>query len=147
GVVEKVHVAKGGKVSTGDLVVTLRSEAGAGDSAQPAAAGSASGGSPSAGSASATVDSAPGKSASATVDSAPGKPASATPGSGAAKPAAAGPAAGTASAAPAGAATDGAGQIRSDFPLINEAGFSRAHAGPSVRLLARELGVDLTKVK
>src|SRR6185437_2926868 len=32
------------------------------------------------------------------------------------------------------------------LPPINEPGFSRAHAGPSVRLLARELGVDLTRV-
>jgi pyruvate dehydrogenase E2 component (dihydrolipoamide acetyltransferase) len=30
---------------------------------------------------------------------------------------------------------------------INEAGFSKAHAGPSVRKLARELGVDLSQVK
>jgi pyruvate dehydrogenase E2 component (dihydrolipoamide acetyltransferase) len=30
---------------------------------------------------------------------------------------------------------------------INEAGFSKAHAGPSVRKLARELGVDLALVK
>jgi pyruvate dehydrogenase E2 component (dihydrolipoamide acetyltransferase) len=44
------------------------------------------------------------------------------------------------------ARTDGATQIRADLPLINEPGFSRAHAGPSVRLLARELGVDLTRV-
>src|SRR5215471_20429252 len=41
GVVEKVHVAKGGRVSTGDLVVTLRSESAA-TSAQPAAGASAS---------------------------------------------------------------------------------------------------------
>jgi pyruvate dehydrogenase E2 component (dihydrolipoamide acetyltransferase) len=33
------------------------------------------------------------------------------------------------------------------LPLINEPGFSRAHAGPSVRRFARELGVDLTQVK
>lgn len=33
------------------------------------------------------------------------------------------------------------------LPPIDEAGFSRAHAGPSVRKLARELGVDLTRVK
>ncbi len=33
------------------------------------------------------------------------------------------------------------------LPAINEAGFSRAHAGPSVRKLARELGVDLVQVK
>ena len=33
------------------------------------------------------------------------------------------------------------------LPAINEAGFSRAHASPSVRKLARELGVDLPQVK
>jgi len=32
------------------------------------------------------------------------------------------------------------------LPPINEAGFSRAHASPSVRRLARELGVDLAQV-
>ena len=34
-----------------------------------------------------------------------------------------------------------------ELPSINEAGFSRAHASPSVRKLARELGVDLVQVK
>lgn len=33
------------------------------------------------------------------------------------------------------------------LPPIDEAGFSRAHASPSVRKLARELGVDLARVK
>jgi len=33
------------------------------------------------------------------------------------------------------------------LPAINEAGFSKAHASPSVRKLARELGVDLIQVK
>jgi pyruvate dehydrogenase E2 component (dihydrolipoamide acetyltransferase) len=33
------------------------------------------------------------------------------------------------------------------LPPINEPGFARAHAGPSVRKFARELGVDLTRVK
>lgn len=32
------------------------------------------------------------------------------------------------------------------LPAINEAGFARAHASPSVRKLARELGVDLPQV-
>ena len=35
---------------------------------------------------------------------------------------------------------------RRDLAPISEAGFSRAHAGPSVRRLARELGVDLAQV-
>jgi pyruvate dehydrogenase E2 component (dihydrolipoamide acetyltransferase) len=33
------------------------------------------------------------------------------------------------------------------MPAIDEAGFSKAHASPSVRKLARELGVDLARVK
>jgi len=33
------------------------------------------------------------------------------------------------------------------LPPINEAGFARAHASPSIRKLARELGVDLAQVK
>jgi pyruvate dehydrogenase E2 component (dihydrolipoamide acetyltransferase) len=33
------------------------------------------------------------------------------------------------------------------LPPISEAGFARAHAGPSVRRFARELGVDLGRVK
>jgi pyruvate dehydrogenase E2 component (dihydrolipoamide acetyltransferase) len=41
-----------------------------------------------------------------------------------------------------------AAPVRSEaLPPINEAGFSRAHASPSVRKLARELGVDLVQVK
>lgn len=35
---------------------------------------------------------------------------------------------------------------RAPAPLSAESGFSRAHAGPSVRRLARELGVDLSQV-
>ena len=34
-----------------------------------------------------------------------------------------------------------------ELPTINEAGFARAHASPSVRKLARELGVDLAQVR
>ena len=41
------------------------------------------------------------------------------------------------------AAQSGPGKL----PPINEAGFARAHASPSVRKLARELGVDLAQVK
>ena len=33
------------------------------------------------------------------------------------------------------------------MPTIDEAGFSKAHASPSVRRLARDLGVDLARVK
>jgi pyruvate dehydrogenase E2 component (dihydrolipoyllysine-residue acetyltransferase) len=120
GVIEKLHVAKGGTVSTGDLIATVRSA-----NARPAAT--------------------------------PPPPASPPP-----KPAAPAPAA--APAAVASVATTSAtaarpGKVvpfsqlgtptsyRPDLPAIDEPGFSRAHAGPSVRKLARELGVDLARVK
>ena len=38
-------------------------------------------------------------------------------------------------------------QAQATLPPIDEAGFSKAHASPSVRKLARELGVDLLQVK
>ena len=156
GVVEKVHVTKGGKVSPGDLVVTVRSEASAEASPQPAAsAGTAAPStSSSAASAGSGAGAAPQAAPSAGVaSSGPGAAAASAAGSSAAasssKPAAqVAPAAAQAkgSAAPSSAGADGAAPIRADLPLINEPGFSRAHAGPSVRLLARELGVDLTRV-
>lgn len=54
--------------------------------------------------------------------------------------------------APAAAATPAvqkpaAAAMPRSLPTINEAGFSKAHASPSVRKLARELGVDLVQVK
>jgi pyruvate dehydrogenase E2 component (dihydrolipoamide acetyltransferase) len=161
GVVEKVHVAKGGRVSTGDLVVTLRSQAES--ASEVGAAGTGTAATSTSGAASASPQSAPGQ---ATAPAAASRPA-ASPAetTGAAAPASSGsaraaepqPAGRSASPQAKGVAAEpqsasttssqGAGQIRPDLPLINEPGFSRAHAGPSVRLLARELGVDLTNVK
>jgi pyruvate dehydrogenase E2 component (dihydrolipoamide acetyltransferase) len=146
GVVEKVHVAKGGKVSTGDLVVTVRSAAVAEGPAQAAgSAGAAAQSAPPASAASAGSGAGATRQAPPSTGAAPGGPGAATQapsaGSQAKSPAAA------EAAAPSSASADGAGQVRADLPLINEPGFSRAHAGPSVRLLARELGVDLTRVK
>ncbi len=43
-------------------------------------------------------------------------------------------------------ATQEAGKAQR-MPAIDEAGFAKAHASPSVRKLARELGVDLVRVK
>ncbi|MGH8303940.1 MAG: 2-oxo acid dehydrogenase subunit E2 [Steroidobacteraceae bacterium] len=134
GVIEKIHVDKGGKVNAGDLIATVRS---AGDGAAP--------GQPPASKAAAPADAA--KAAAAASAAVPtgttGKPTSAAvsmpaqPGSAAASA----PAQGGASAA-----AELPGALRADLPPINEPGFSRAHAGPSVRKLARELGVDLTRV-
>jgi pyruvate dehydrogenase E2 component (dihydrolipoamide acetyltransferase) len=55
------------------------------------------------------------------------------------------PAAVPASAAPAPVAS--APRTQAGLPPVSESGFSTAHAGPSVRRLARELGVDLGRVR
>jgi pyruvate dehydrogenase E2 component (dihydrolipoamide acetyltransferase) len=101
GVVEAVHVQKGGKVSSGARVVTL----------------------------SGVISTAPAPAPAATA--APTATKSAPP-----------PAA---SRAPTPAAATARGPAT--LPPVSEAGFSTAHAGPSVRKLARELGVDLGRVK
>ena len=137
GVIEKLHVAKGGTVSTGDLVATLR----------PAGAGAAADGAPA---------TAPAAKAAATAKPAPQRAPQAAPQTAApARPAAA-PAASASASVPEGAAPRGAlvprsqlgkpTSFRSDLAPIDEPGFSRAHAGPSVRKFARELGVDLARV-
>jgi len=101
GVVEKVHVSKGGKVGPGALVVTVKGFAAA--AAAPAA---------------------PAAAATAPV----GKPA---PGARTAAPQ------GVTQTLPA----------RGGMPPIDEASFGTAHASPSVRKFARELGVNLGSVK
>lgn len=66
-------------------------------------------------------------------------------------PAQAAPAAAPAAAAPAPAAPAAPAPAAKPAPAassaVNEAAFSKAHAGPSTRKLARELGVDLGSVK
>jgi len=129
GVVETVHVAKGGKVNPGDLVVTLRGAPGA-------AAGEAKASTPAAGT----------TAAAASPANAPSPPAPAAPAPAAsnAPPAVVPPTSASVGTAAAGARIPGG---RTDLAPIVEPGFSSAHAGPSVRRLARELGVDLSKVR
>jgi len=142
GVIEKLHVEKGGKVNAGDLIATVRS---AGDGAQAAAPSAAA--QPVA-TAQPAAQSAAGRSAPA----APAKPPGAALSAGAAAKAAATaptsppPATAAPPQAAASAPAELPAALRTDLPPINEPGFSRAHAGPSVRKLARELGVDLTRV-
>jgi pyruvate dehydrogenase E2 component (dihydrolipoamide acetyltransferase) len=147
GVVEKVHTAKGGTVNAGDLVATVRPD---GAQAREAPEVSAA---PAAAAAAAPPTSAPA--------SAPAPPATAGAASAAApRPAPAAPSAAAPAAAPPAAAPAAAARgrltprsllgvptsYRSDLAPIDEPGFSRAHAGPSVRKFARELGVDLAQV-
>ncbi|HVC31449.1 MAG TPA: biotin/lipoyl-containing protein, partial [Steroidobacteraceae bacterium] len=140
GIIEKVHVEKGGKVNAGDLIATVRPGrdatqgsaaapidlAPAAPAAQPTAAPAAADGTMAVppGSTAAMSSSAPSTSARGMPATAPTPPA---------------PAASAASAA-------AESPLRADLPPINEPGFSRAHAGPSVRKFARELGVDLARV-
>ena len=114
GVIEKVHVAKAGKVSPGDLLVTVRSKE---EGATPAAP-------------------VPAQPPVAVAPAQAPVPATAP----AREPAAAAPSEPAARAAPA--------VLNPKVePVFNELGFSKAHAGPSVRKLAREMGVDLAQVK
>ena len=108
GVIETLHVSKGGKVSAGSLVATVKS-AGAAAAAAPAAAA---------------------------PKAAPAAPAAA--------PAAAPPAPAAAPAPPAASSARPAPAVAG---AANEKGFATAHASPSVRQFARELGVVLARVK
>lgn len=110
GVLRTLHIARGAKVNTGDLVAEVEAAAGAAAAPAPAPATQ-----PAAAPAPVVVAAAP-------------------------APAAATPAVVAATAPPPAAG-------RADLAAIQEAEFSRAHAGPSVRRLARELGVDLARVR
>ncbi len=105
GVVEKVHIAKGGTVSPGAVVVTVKGFAASAAAPTPAP-GSAE---PPAGK----------------VAAAPARPAAAP-----------GPQLATQSL-----------PTRAGLPPIDEASFGAAHASPSVRKFARELGVNLGSVR
>jgi pyruvate dehydrogenase E2 component (dihydrolipoamide acetyltransferase) len=140
GTVERIHVAKGGTVSTGDLIATVRAAAEAA-SAPAAGTGAAAASAAAPAAAASTVASSatpPPVGAAAVVSQASGSAESP------ARPATAATSAPVATA-PAKAGSPATG--RADLPPINEPGFSQAHAGPSVRKFARELGVDLTRVK
>jgi len=134
GVIEKVHVKKGGKVSPGDVVATVRAE-GEGDGVDGKAAAPAAAAAP----ASASAAPAPAKAAAPAPAAAAPAPAAAP--AAATKPAAAPASTGNGASAPAPGPIPGG---RTDLAPINEPGFSHAHAGPSVRRFARELGVDLS---
>ena len=125
GVIEKLHVDKGGTVSSGDLVATVRAVTGSTASPESAPA-------------------APRQSEPAPSAPRPAQAEVPTPSAPAAEPApATAPPVAVATPAPAPSAP----APRTDLPPIDEPGFSRAHAGPSVRKFARELGVDLIRVK
>jgi pyruvate dehydrogenase E2 component (dihydrolipoamide acetyltransferase) len=135
GIIEKIHTSKGGKVNSGDLLATLKADGAQGgaeaakpESAETARTAPAASGAPPAAEA-AREQPAP----------APGPPAASATGT-------------VAPQAPPGGRMLPRSQLgvptsyRSDLAPIDEPGFSRAHAGPSVRKFARELGVNLAQV-
>jgi pyruvate dehydrogenase E2 component (dihydrolipoamide acetyltransferase) len=150
GIIEKIHVAKGGTVSTGDLIATVRANDAAATGAPTATAAPE-------GKGEAPVKAAPASSGAAAEKTAPVAPAAVTATTpvaaekvvSTAPPTAPGPAAtppAEKAANPGAPAAESKPANKLDLPPINEPGFSRAHAGPSVRKFARELGVDLIRV-
>jgi pyruvate dehydrogenase E2 component (dihydrolipoamide acetyltransferase) len=125
GVIEKVTATKGGKVNTGDVIATVRAQGAA--TAAPAEVAS-------------VPPPAPRPSAARTPAAA--APAASVPSAPAAAPATSAPPAVRVPRSKLGMPTS----YRSDLAPIDEPGFSRAHASPSVRRFARELGVDLAQV-
>jgi pyruvate dehydrogenase E2 component (dihydrolipoamide acetyltransferase) len=124
GVIETVHVQKGARVSAGSLIatITLGAEAAPAASATPAASA-----------------------APAAAPAAAPPAAAAKPDRAASAPAPSAPAAKAASTAddtlrvPAG--------LAAAPPPVSEEGIARAHASPSVRKFARELGADLLRIQ
>jgi pyruvate dehydrogenase E2 component (dihydrolipoamide acetyltransferase) len=138
GVIEKVHVSKGSKVSAGSLIASIASE---GAAPEKPAAEKPAGEKPVA---EKPVAENPAPAAKASADQAAPAAPPAAKGAKADKAdkAGAAPPAAQAAAAPVKAAAnadDGRG-------IVNEASFAGAHASPSVRRFARELGVDLGRV-
>ena len=138
GVVEKVHTSKGGTVNAGDLIATVRAD-GAGRAATPPEAPA-----PPARAAAAAAATAAPAAASSARPAAPAAAAPAPPAATAAAPAAAQPA--TRGVLTPRSLLGGPTSYPSDLAPIDEPGFTRAHASPSVRRFARELGVNLTQV-
>jgi pyruvate dehydrogenase E2 component (dihydrolipoamide acetyltransferase) len=144
GRIKQVKLKRGDKVSEGSLILVLEAAG-----AQPAV-----GAAPAAPAPAAAASAPPGTTPAAAAPAAPPSavsPAAAAPA--AAPPPAASPAAVPAAAPPAAASPAAAPPVRAQAgaaPLagavIDEAGFSRAFASPSIRKFARELGVDLGKV-
>jgi pyruvate dehydrogenase E2 component (dihydrolipoamide acetyltransferase) len=153
GVIEKIHTSKGGTVNTGDLIATVRA-----DGAQRGADGTAAPG-PEASAPSARAPAPAAAAAPATPPRPAAPPATQPPPAAPATASTVPPAPARAPAPEKSSAPPERGAVltprsllgvptsyRSDLAPIDEPGFTRAHASPSVRRFARELGVNLAQV-
>jgi pyruvate dehydrogenase E2 component (dihydrolipoamide acetyltransferase) len=146
GVIATMHVTKGDKVSTGSLLATLEeasAEASTTDGPETAAPADAS--------KTAAAEETPAASNATQADAA-AEGASTAQAAATAEPATTQAATIPAESSPPHPATTPSGPVASKpaaepaSPVVDEAAFALAHAGPSVRALARELGVDLGRV-
>jgi len=136
GVVHELKVQRGSRVSQGDViaVIAITSPAPAGEVARSAGEGSAR--------------SLPAAAAPPSTSPAPAGEVARSAGEGPARSAGEGPAR-SAGESPARSAGESPARIAGDgipAPRLDEPGFARAHASPSIRKLARELGADLARV-
>jgi pyruvate dehydrogenase E2 component (dihydrolipoamide acetyltransferase) len=118
GTIKELKVQRGARVSQGDVIAVVEAAASAVAPAPPAKAGEV---------------------AHSTSEVAAGKPSP--------KPSPAAAEAGARPSSQSSPAVTGEGTKPLAGAGIDEPGFARAHASPSIRKLARELGVDLTKVQ
>jgi len=144
GVIETLHVNKGSRVSAGSLIATLKTGNEAPAAPEPPAATPAAAVPAPAPAAKAAAPQ-PQKAAATPAAAAPAKAAAAKPGTPA--PAAPQPAA----PQPAPPAVDDTLRVpaglAASLPPVSEEGIARAHASPSVRKFARELGADLMRIQ
>jgi pyruvate dehydrogenase E2 component (dihydrolipoamide acetyltransferase) len=132
GRITQVKIKQGDKVSEGSLILMLEPAGAETATAAPAAGGKAA--------AAPAAD----KGAAATPVTVPAAPAAAEPAP--VSPPANEPAAAAGTASTAARAAPVAAPAARAMPPIEEAGFSKAYASPSVRKFARELGADLSRI-
>jgi pyruvate dehydrogenase E2 component (dihydrolipoamide acetyltransferase) len=142
GKIAQVKLKTGDKVSEGSLILLIEPAAGADAPADKPAAAAAPASAPNGNKTASPAAAAPSQKAPAASAAPSSTPAAAPPA--AAQPAAAPPVAEPRPAAP--AAPSPAEAPRQQRAAVDEQAFSKAHASPSVRKFARELGADLGKV-
>jgi pyruvate dehydrogenase E2 component (dihydrolipoamide acetyltransferase) len=135
GVIEKLHIEKGGLVSAGSLIATLQGPEDAAPRSDAPKADAAPAAAP-------TPVAAPAPAAAPAAVAKPAAVASAAP-----EPKPAPAAAAKASGSDPADTLQVPAALNRSLPPVSEEGIARAHASPSVRKFARELGADLLRIQ